>query len=282
MSEVLSSITKISPQKGEMVDNLIKMLENYATNLEGIVAKRTLDLVAEKQKVEELVCRMLPKKIVEDLKVGAAVKAESFDNVTIFFSDIVGFTSICSESEPLQVVDLLNDLYTCFDTIIDGYDVYKVETIGDAYMVVSGLPEKNGDRHAGEIASMSLHLLSAMVDFKIRHMPGLKLQLRVGMHSGPVVAGVVGVKMPRYCLFGDTVNIASRMESGGLALRIHVSETAADLLQKLGGYHLECRGVREVKGKGQMKTYWLNGQDGFTKPLPTASMAVSLSQHEFK
>lgn len=103
-------------------------------------------------------------------------------------------------------------------------------------MVVSGLPERNGDRHAGEIASMALHMLSAMMTFKIRHLPHEVMQLRIGLHSGPCVAGVVGLKMPRYCLFGDTVNIASRMESGGFALRVHVSQTTAEILQKLGGY----------------------------------------------
>ena len=113
------------------------------------------------------------------------------------------------------MVDLLNDLYTTFDSIIGNYDVYKVETIGDAYMVVSGLPKKNGIKHAGEIASMSLHLLSAIKRFKIRHRPNDTLKLRIGIHSGTCVAGVVGLKMPRYCLFGDTVNTASRMESNG-------------------------------------------------------------------
>ena len=197
--------------------------------------------------MDNLVCRMLPPKIVEDLKIGKEIKAETFDNVTIFFSDIVGFTRICSQSTPMQVVAMLNDLYTCFDNIIDGYDVYKVETIGDAYMVVSGLPERNGDAHAGQIASMALHLLSAIMDFRIRHLPDERLQLRIGLHSGPCVAGVVGTKMPRYCLFGDTVNIASRMESGGFALRVHMSDTTARLLEGLGGFHLECRGEREVK-----------------------------------
>lgn len=264
------------------MDNLVNMLEQYSTNLEGIVAERTAELAAEKQKTEDLVCRMLPKAIVEQLKQGQPVSAESFECVTIYFSDIVGFTKIAGGSTPLQVVDLLNDLYTCFDGIIDHFDVYKVETIGDAYMVVSGLPIRNGDNHAGEIATMSLHLLSAMCNFKIRHMPEENLQLRIGMHSGPAVAGVVGLKMPRYCLFGDTVNTASRMESGGLALRIHMSESTADILMKLGGYHLTARGQREVKGKGVMTTYWLDGKEGFNKPLPTTEMMASLSQHEFK
>lgn len=154
---------------------------------------------------------------------------------------------------------MLNDLYTCFDSTIEHFDVYKVETIGDAYMVVSGLPVRNGDRHAREIAKMSLTLLYAVRSFKIRHRPGEQLMLRIGIHSGSCVAGVVGMKMPRYCLFGDTVNTASRMESTGLPLRIHVSESTKKLLDNTNEFELSLRGEIDVKGKGVMTTYWLTG-----------------------
>ncbi|XP_076312206.1 guanylate cyclase 32E-like [Tachypleus tridentatus] len=243
--------------KNNIFDNMIAIMEKYAYNLEGLVQERTNQLMEEKKKTENLLLRMLPKPVAEQLKRGEPVEAEIFDCVTIYFSDIVGFTELSAVSTPLQVVDLLNDLYTCFDSIIGHYDVYKVETIGDAYMVVSGLPLRNGDNHAGEIASVALHLLGAIQNFEIRHRPGERLKLRIGVHSGPCVAGVVGLKMPRYCLFGDTVNTSSRMESTGKALKIHVSEACKDILDKLGGYVLQERGLIPVKGKGEMRTYWL-------------------------
>ncbi|XP_053977333.1 atrial natriuretic peptide receptor 1-like isoform X1 [Hylaeus volcanicus] len=267
-------------ESSNIMDNLLSRMTQYATNLEALVAERTADYLEEKRKCEELLYQLLPRSVASQLILGQSVIAETYDQVTIYFSDIVGFTKLSAESTPLQVVDLLNDLYTCFDSIIENFDVYKVETIGDAYMVVSGLPVRNGTNHAREIARMSLALRDTVMTFSIRHRPSEQLKLRIGMHSGPCVAGVVGLKMPRYCLFGDTVNTASRMESNGEALMIHVSPKTKEILDTFGTFELVCRGEVNLKGKGKMTTYWLTGekstnnnvQPGSAFPTPAIAM----------
>ncbi|XP_075878695.1 atrial natriuretic peptide receptor 2-like [Nelusetta ayraudi] len=255
--QVKKMLDKMNPHKVSPVDMMMNLMEKYSKHLESIVAERTQDLLQEKQKTDRLLYSMLPKPVADDLRQGRVAEAQTFANATVYFSDIVGFTQLSGASTPHQVVDFLNQLYTTFDDIIDNYDVYKVETIGDAYMVVSGVPQENGINHAGEIASMAVDLVSVCHTFKIPHKPNTQLKIRAGIHSGPVVAGVVGTKMPRYCLFGDTVNTASRMESTSDALKIQVSGATADLLHTLGGYVLTCRGTLNVKGKGDMTTWWL-------------------------
>ncbi|XP_052668390.1 retinal guanylyl cyclase 2 isoform X3 [Harpia harpyja] len=256
-------------KKTNIIDSMLRMLEQYSSNLEDLIRERTEELEIEKQKTEKLLSQMLPPSVAEALKTGGTVEPEYFDQVTIYFSDIVGFTTISALSEPIEVVDLLNDLYTLFDAVLGNHDVYKVETIGDAYMVASGLPKRNGNKHAAEIANMSLDILSSVGTFKMRHMPDIPLRIRIGLHTGPCVAGVVGLTMPRYCLFGDTVNTASRMESTGLPYRIHVSQSTVDTLRSLNeGYEIVPRGKTELKGKGVEDTYWLVGKKGFLKPLP--------------
>uniref|UniRef100_A0A8C7WLN4 Guanylate cyclase n=1 Tax=Oncorhynchus mykiss TaxID=8022 RepID=A0A8C7WLN4_ONCMY len=260
-SHIKIYITKLNKEGStSILNNLLSRMEQYANNLENLVEERTQAYLEEKRKAENLLYQILPHSVAEQLKRGETVQAEAFDSVTIYFSDIVGFTSMSAESTPLQVVTVLNDLYTCFDAIIDNFDVYKVETIGDAYMVVSGLPVRNGKLHAREIAGMSLALLEQVKTFKIRHRPQDQLRLRIGIHTGPVCAGVVGLKMPRYCLFGDTVNTASRMESNGEALRIHLSSATKEVLDEFGYFDLQLRGDVEMKGKGKMRTYWLQGE----------------------
>ncbi|XP_023219656.1 atrial natriuretic peptide receptor 1-like isoform X1 [Centruroides sculpturatus] len=247
-------------ENGNILDNLLSRMEQYANNLEALVEERTADYLEEKRKAEDLLYQLLPKTVANQLILGEGVAAEAYDNVTIYFSDIVGFTALSAQSTPMQVVDFLNDLYTCFDSIIENYDVYKVETIGDAYMVVSGLPTKNGNKHVREIARMSLALLNTVKTFPIKHIPEEKLKLRIGIHTGPCAAGIVGLKMPRYCLFGDTVNTASRMESTGLPLKIHVSSQTKEALDMFGCFNIELRGEVEMKGKGKLVTYWLLGE----------------------
>ncbi|CAL1296274.1 unnamed protein product [Larinioides sclopetarius] len=533
---------------GNILDNLLSRMEQYANNLEALVEERTADYLEEKRKAEDLLYQLLPKSVASQLIRGESVTAEAFDSVTIYFSDIVGFTEMSAESTPMEVsfavetlitvVDLLNDLYTCFDSIIENFDVYKgkkidlfnlalelrldltsndkiidlhdkitkstffknneqfvkdqfnnivdernkleeaevkkvesenqrlaeerafeleklrlqnqnstattantspidstptrfdlktvlptfnadiddmslfltmferqmkllnvstdywvsyligvlpsdvgfiktkcpkcsskkdsafanaiqvftcftlpvvlldievyeatgtvcadtgashsvggeimfnflqkrgqkfieidlavcladgqqstsnvlkttvpikVETIGDAYMVVSGLPVRNSNLHAREIARMSLALLNTVKSFTIRHRPQEKLKLRIGLHTGPCAAGVVGLKMPRYCLFGDTVNTASRMESTGLPLRIHLSTKTKEVLDNFQTFVLECRGDIEIKGKGKMTTYWLIGeQDSSTKAPDTKKEVITSNSKEVR
>ncbi|XP_051254280.1 retinal guanylyl cyclase 2 isoform X2 [Dicentrarchus labrax] len=256
-------------KKTNIIDSMLRMLEQYSSNLEDLIRERTEELEVEKQRTEKLLSEMLPPSVAEALKTGATVEPEYFDQVTIYFSDIVGFTTISSLSDPIEVVDLLNDLYSLFDAVLSNHDVYKVETIGDAYMVASGLPKRNGNKHAAEIANMSLNILSSVGTFHMRHMPDVPVRIRIGIHSGPCVAGVVGLTMPRYCLFGDTVNTASRMESTGLPYRIHINMSTVKILHSLNeGYKIEVRGKTELKGKGIEETYWLVGKTNFTKPLP--------------
>nr|XP_016928296.1 receptor-type guanylate cyclase gcy-28 isoform X1 [Drosophila suzukii] len=258
-----------------LMDDLLNRMEQYANNLESLVEEKTRQLSLEKQRTEELLYQILPRPVAQQLMAGDLVEPEEFSSVTIYFSDIVGFTELCARSSPMDVVNFLNDLYSTFDRIIGFYDVYKVETIGDAYLVVSGLPEPNGDKHAREIALMALDILQAVSSFNLRHKPEYKIQIRIGMHSGSVCAGVVGKKMPHYCLFGDTVNTASRMESTGQPGKIHVSSATKAILDKFGTFQMEQRGDVELKGKGTVTTYWLNSTtEGEARP-PTPQILTT-------
>uniref|UniRef100_A0A0N5C0T5 Guanylate cyclase n=1 Tax=Strongyloides papillosus TaxID=174720 RepID=A0A0N5C0T5_STREA len=242
-----------------LMDYMFQKTENYAAELEEDVRNRTRELYEEKKKCDILLYRMMPKSVVEKLKSGEEVQPEYFESATVFFSDVVSFTDLCAQCTPLQVVSFLNQLYSRFDELIEKYDAYKVETIGDAYLVVSGIPIRNGDKHGELIANMALGFMESLPSFKLSFLPDYRLNLRIGLHTGSVVAGVVGLQMPRYCLFGDTVNTASRMESNGMPGCIHMSSDMYGLLSELGGFEMECRGEVMIKGKGLLKTYWLIG-----------------------
>uniref|UniRef100_A0A3Q3JIQ0 Guanylate cyclase n=1 Tax=Monopterus albus TaxID=43700 RepID=A0A3Q3JIQ0_MONAL len=261
------------------MDNLIRRLQMYSRTLERLVEERTALYKAERDRADRLNFMLLPGPVVRSLKETGKVEPELFEEVTIYFSDIVEFTTLCHYSTPMEVVDMLNEIYKNFDSILDHHDVYKVETIGDAYMVASGLPKRNGTRHAVDIAHMALDILTFVGTFELQHLPDIPLWIRIGVHSGPCAAGVVGKKMPRYCLFGDTVNTASRMESTGLPLRIHVSQSTINILQRTGcGFEYEKRGETYLKGKGKEMTYWLTGVTGGKYKLPTPPTAENFQQ----
>ncbi|EMP37274.1 Guanylate cyclase soluble subunit beta-2 [Chelonia mydas] len=211
-------------------------------------------LEEEKKKTEALLYAMLPKHVANQLKEGKRVEAGEFKECTILFSDVVTFTNICAQCEPIQIVLMLNSMYLRFDRLTTVHDVYKVETIGDAYMVVGGVPVPVST-HAERVANFALGIIIAAKEVK-NPVSGNPIQIRVGIHTGPVLAGVVGEKMPRYCLFGDTVNIASRMESHGIPSKIHLSPTTYYCL-KDKNFEMTERGEIEVKGKGKMYTYFL-------------------------
>ncbi|XP_033486347.2 guanylate cyclase soluble subunit beta-2-like [Epinephelus lanceolatus] len=219
-------------------------------------------LEEERRKTENLLYAMLPKHVANQLKEGKAVEAGEFKECTILFSDVVTFTNICSLCEPIQIVLMLNSMYLRFDRLTTVHNVYKVETIGDAYMVVGGVPIPVSS-HAERVANFALGMILAAREV-INPVTGGPIKIRVGLHSGPVLAGVVGEKMPRYCLFGDTVNTASRMESHGLPDKIHLSPTVYQAL-KNKSFVIQKRGEIEVKGKGRMTTYFLERNIGVSE-----------------
>jgi PAS domain S-box-containing protein len=203
---------------------------------------------------EQLLLNILPKPIAEQLKGHSSIIAESYDAVSVLFADIVGFTEFSARTSPKELVKILNLIFSKFDQLADRHDLEKIKTIGDAYMVVAGLPLPRPD-HAIAIAQMALDMQAEMV--RVGEETGETFKLRIGINSGPVVAGVIGIKKFCYDLWGDTVNIASRMESQGVDGAIQVTAATYELLRDK--YLFEERGVIFVKGKGDMTAYLLSG-----------------------
>ena len=206
----------------------------------------------EKNKSEGLLLNILPQSIAAKLKKDPSCIAEHFEDVTILFADIVGFTPLSARLKPFELVQLLNQIFSKFDRLAQKYGVEKIKTIGDAYMVAGGLPIPSPN-HAEAIADLALDMQGAISQFQKE--VGEPFQIRIGINTGSVVAGVIGIKKFIYDLWGDAVNIASRMESSGLPGRIQVSRETYEVLKDK--YLFECRGEVKVKGKGKMMTYWL-------------------------
>nr|XP_027213711.1 LOW QUALITY PROTEIN: uncharacterized protein LOC113806741 [Penaeus vannamei] len=358
---LLAVVLIISP----VIIILVRMITRTLQAFSETLLHKTHELRFEKKRSDKLLYQMLPSSVAHSLRIPQNVAAETYSAITIYFSDIVGFSEMANQSTPMQsspherlvtllipllrqvislmnglvislmnglvtlphslcfaghlpherpsdppssfasqvislmnglvislmnglvtlphsfasqvislmnglvtsssllVISLMNVLYKMFDSRIDCYDVYKIETIGDAYMVASGLHmREEGKDHAAEVAAMAIDLLHGTENFVIPHMPGERLQIRIGIHTGPAVAGVIGTKMPRYCLFGDSVNLAAKIEATGLPFKIHISQDTKDCLDRVGGFIVKLRGELEIKGRGVMDTYWLTGKHG--------------------
>ncbi|MCL2931428.1 MAG: response regulator [Trichodesmium sp. MAG_R03] len=212
-------------------------------------------LAEEQEKSERLLLNILPEPIAQRLKQGEKTIADSFSDVTVLFADLVGFTKISANLSPAELVELLNMIFSCFDELAEKYGLEKIKTIGDAYMVVGGLPTRRKD-HAEAIAEMALDMLHKVKEiYSNQEKP---LQIRIGINTGAVEAGVIGTKKFAYDLWGDTVNTAHRMESHGIPGMIQVTEDTYNCLANK--YIFKERGMIEVKGKGMIRTYLLIGR----------------------
>ncbi|XP_071798428.1 uncharacterized protein [Asterias amurensis] len=238
-------------------------IQNYALNL----ASQTKALNKQRKKSNWLLYSLLPKTVAAELMLKRSVKPSFYEYVTLLFCDLVGFGRICTQSTPNEVVEMVNGLYIVFDSCIENYDVYNAETLGGTFMLASGIPNRNGDKHVAEIASVSLDIVHHISLLEVPHKPQSGFRVRIGFHTGPVVAGVVGLDIPRYCIFGKTVTMASRMQSTGLSSRIQVSDASYMALLELGGFYLMKR-KDTVSHSSFPQTYWLVSRDDFkTKQL---------------
>jgi class 3 adenylate cyclase len=216
-------------------------------------ARQALEI--EQRQSERLLLNILPEAVARQLKQEHRTIAEHFPEVTVLFADIVGFTQLSANIPPNEMVSLLNQIFSAFDHLAEQYGLEKIKTIGDAYMVVGGLPTEQ-ENHVTAIANMALGMQQAIAQFNLENQQSFSM--RIGIHTGPVVAGVIGIKKFIYDLWGDTVNIASRMESQGLADQIQVTAAVYERLQH--DYLFEERGLINIKGKGEMMTYFLKSK----------------------
>jgi class 3 adenylate cyclase len=227
------------------------VLESYTRR--DFMQKRFLE--AEHEKSEKLLLNILPRKIAAALKEKGQIIADDFQETSVLFADIVNFTKLSAPLPPQKVVELLNSLFSQFDTLADKYGVEKIKTIGDCYMVAAGVPEPRSN-HAHVLASLALDMLEHMQEQ--RFLNRLYLDLRIGINSGPLVAGIIGRRKFIYDLWGDTVNTASRMESHGSSGRIQISRSTYELLKE--DFLCEAKGEIFVKGKGKMEVWYLLGK----------------------
>lgn len=245
---------QILTRKLARLEQTLRRLEGFNKQNASLLKSVMEDLDAERAESERLLLNILPEVIAERLKTGPGVIADQFDSVSILFADIVGFTPLSERLSAHEVVVWLNDVYSAFDSFVQKMGLEKIRTIGDNYMVASGVPTPRDD-HATAITRLALDMQD--------HIAGLPpigdraIEFRVGINSGPVVGGVIGTHKFQYDIWGDAVNTASRMESHGLPGRIQVTADTYELIKD--EFVCESRGTIDVKGKGEMKTWFVEG-----------------------
>ncbi len=249
--------------------SIVALLAFYETQVFIRQRDRALYLLGvEQAKSERLLTNTLPASIAAILKEEESTIADRYESVSVLFADLVGYTELSSHLPPVDLVEMLNAIYSEFDMIIDRHGLEKIRTMGDGYMVASGVPEPRSD-HAQALASAALEMLDFFTRWeasRLHHM-----SLRIGINSGPVVAGVIGRRKFSYDVWGDTVNVASRMESQGIANRIQISDPTHTLLADQ--FDMSYRGLIEVKGKGMMETWFLEG------PFADSSQIVEAAEN---
>ncbi|KAL7539363.1 hypothetical protein ACHAXR_010327, partial [Thalassiosira sp. AJA248-18] len=261
MAEIMKECVDSVPEKRpsfEEIDLRIKRLDSE--NVEPMELAFGHQRRRRVSQEKDLILKVFPKHVAKALLEGRKVEADRVDMATMFFSDIVGFTKISSQITPDEVSDMLDRLYLRFDALSEKHDVFKIETIGDAYVGVCNLVEKQDADHAKRIAEFAIDTVAAAAETLILpEDPSMgTVKIRVGVHSGPLIARVVGSRNPRYCVFGDTVNCTARMESNSISMRIQCSDRAAQILKEQAPeLPLECRGMIPIKGKGDMETYFI-------------------------
>jgi class 3 adenylate cyclase len=259
MSKIASSgssdTIEVTSERRTFALLIIGVFEFSFINIYGTEITDALALEEAHRDNEILLLNILPASIADRLKSGEGLIADRFDEITVLFADVVDFRRMASRMGAEEVVKLLNDIFTMFDELAEKYDLEKIKTIGDAYMVVGGLGG-HAEAHAERTAEMGMDMLRVLKEHSER--TGVVINVRVGMHSGPVVAGVVGIKKFIYDVCGETVNTASRMESHGVPGRIQVVDSTRARL--VDDYEFEERGIVDVKGIGKVQTHLLIGR----------------------
>ena len=245
-----------SYHKDREIETKNRLLERHNSDLEQLVKERTVELMAEKKKSDSMLLNILPEIIATEIKNNGEVKPRHYERATVLFTDFSGFTELAAKATPREIVETLNECFTAFDEIIDKHNLEKIKTIGDAYMCAGGLPEPN-QTNALDATQAACEILKWVGDWnKAREAEGLDTwQIRIGIHTGELVAGVIGKRKYAYDVWGDAVNIAARMESAGEVGKVNVSKQTYDLISD--HFSSELRGLIPVKGKGDIEMFFI-------------------------